>query len=335
MNEPKRPLTVATLPRTLYLETTNRCDSKCQTCIRTFLTNEPPKDLTLVELKGIVDQFPVLERVVLHGIGEPLLNHELFEMIAYLKAKGASVVFNSDAISLTPKRALQLIESCLDEFRVSMDGATRETYEKIRGVDQFDRVVENVRHLLGQQRKLEREIPRVSLWFTAIKANLEELPALVRLAARIGVREVYVQRLVYNSLGMAVAEQSLHRALLEREQGLIEEAHGLARDFGIAFKASGLATPLESLQGTELGSRPWSGCQRPWTLSYVTANGNVLPCCIAPFSAKNYRGALLGNAFTEDFSRIWNGEPYQQFRETFESDVPPDACRGCGLLWSI
>lgn len=335
MSKSKRPAMVPTLPRTLYLETTNRCDSKCQTCIRTFLTNEPPKDLTLAELKGIVDQFPVLERVVLHGIGEPLLNRELFEMIAYLKAKGSSVVFNSDAISLTPKRAVQLIDSGLDEFRVSMDGATRETYAKIRGVDQFARVVENVRHLLDLQQKLTRRTLRVSLWFTAIKANLDELPAFVRLAADIGVPEVYVQRLVFNNLGMAVAEQSLHRTLQDREQRMIEEADELARACGIAFKASGLTTPLQSLHGTALGDRPWSGCQRPWTLSYMTANGNVLPCCIAPFSAKNYRGALLGNAFTEDFSRIWNGEQYRQFRETFESDVPPDPCRGCGLLWSI
>ncbi|MFQ5656064.1 MAG: radical SAM/SPASM domain-containing protein [Candidatus Methylomirabilales bacterium] len=335
MSETKRPPIVAELPRTLYLETTNRCDSKCQTCVRTFLTLEPPKDLTLDELKGIVDQFPVLERVVLHGVGEPLLNRELFEMIAYVKAKGATVLFNSDAISLTPKRALQLIESRLDEFRVSLDGATRETYAKIRGVDQLDRVVDNVSHLLDLQRKLEMPTPRVSLWFTAMKANLDELPALVHLAARMRAPEVYVQRLVYNGLGMAVAEQSLHQALQEREQHLIEEANGLARTFGIAFKASGLTSPLESLHGTDLGRRPWSGCQRPWTLSYVTANGNVLPCCISPWSAKNYRGAMLGNAFTEDFSSIWNGEQYQQFREAFETDVPPDPCRGCGLLWSI
>jgi MoaA/NifB/PqqE/SkfB family radical SAM enzyme len=335
MTESKHPPIVPELPRTLYLETTNRCNSKCQTCVRTFLTLEPPKDLTLAELKGIVDQIPVLERVVLHGVGEPLLNRELFEMVAYVKARGATVLFNSDAISLTPKRAQQLLESRLDEFRVSMDGATRETYEKIRGVDQFDRVVGNVSHLLDVQRRLERRTPRVSLWFTATKANLDELPAFVRLAARIGVPEVYVQRLVYNGHGMAVAEQSLHQALHEREQHLIEEAHALARTFHIAFKASGLTTPLESLQGTELGRRPWSGCHRPWTLSYVTANGNVLPCCIAPWTAKNYRGTFLGNAFTEDFASLWNGEKYQKFRETFESDVPPDPCRGCGLLWSI
>jgi MoaA/NifB/PqqE/SkfB family radical SAM enzyme len=335
MTEAKRPAVVPTLPRTLYLETTNRCDSKCQTCVRTFLTREPPKDLTLAELKGIVDQFPVLDRVVLHGVGEPLLNRELFSMVAYLKAKGATVLFNSDAIALTPKRAHQLIDSRLDEFRVSMDAATRETYARIRGVDQFERVVENVRQLRGLQRELARETPQVSLWFTAMKVNLDELPAFVRLAADLGVSEVYVQRLVYNGQGLAVADQSLHRQLHAREERLIAEAAALARTITITFKASGLTTPLESLKGTALGQRPWSGCQRPWTLSYVTANGNVLPCCISPWSAKNYRGAILGDAFTENFQSIWNGEQYRQFREAFESDVPPEACRGCGLLWSI
>lgn len=335
MEAPKRPPIVATLPRTLYLETTNRCDSKCQTCIRTFQTLEPPKDLTLAELKGVVEQFPVLDRVVLHGIGEPLLNRELFEMIAYLKAKGTTVLFNSDAITLTPKRALQLIESGLDEFRVSMDAATREMFLKVRGVDRFDLVVGNVEHLVQLQRQLQRETPRVSLWFTAMKVNLEELPAFVRLAAGIGVPEVYVQRLVFYGQGLAVQEQSLHRALQEREERLIQEAEALARSSQIAFKASGMTTPLESLMGTDLGRRPWSGCQRPWTLSYVTVNGNVLPCCIAPWTAKDYRGAILGNAFTEDFATLWNGERYQRFREEFESNAAPDPCRGCGLLWSI
>src|SRR3970040_2406986 len=222
MSETKHPAEVPTLPRTLYLETTNRCDSKCQTCVRTFLTLEPPKDLTLAELKGIVDQFPVLERVVLHGVGEPLLNRELFAMVAYMKARGATVLFNFDAVALTPTRARQLIESRLDEFRVSMDAATREMYARMRGVDQFDRVVDNVRQFLALQREAREETRRCSRCFPAMKVNLEELPAFVRLAAAIGVLEVYVQRLVYNGQGLAVAEQSLHRSLQEREQGLVE-----------------------------------------------------------------------------------------------------------------
>ncbi len=119
-----RPPVVATLPRSLYLETTNRCDSKCQTCIRTFQSLEPPADLTLAQVKAIAEQFPVLERVVLHGIGEPLLNAEIFEIVAYLKSRAPIVLFNSDAISLTATRARRLIETGLDEYRVSLDAAS-------------------------------------------------------------------------------------------------------------------------------------------------------------------------------------------------------------------
>ena len=330
-----RPAVVLELPAILYLETTNRCDSRCRTCTRTFNTVEPPKDLTLAELQGIVDQFPALDRVVLHGIGEPLLNRDLFPMIAYLKQKGAAVVFNSDAITLTRERARLLIESGLDEFRVSMDAATRETYLRIRGVDRFDRVVRNVQTLMELQRALDRRSPRVSLWFTAMRLNLDELTAFVRLAASLGVGEVNVQRLVFYGQGLAVQGQSLHGTIQEREQRLIEEAEALARASGVALKASGLTTPLASLKGAAEERRPWAGCQRPWTLSYVTANGSVLPCCISPWVAKDYSGAVLGNAFQEKFSDIWNGERYRQFRTDFESDIPPDPCRGCGLLWSL
>jgi len=335
MDTLKRPAMVPTFPRTLYLETTNRCDSECQTCLRTFNTLEPPKDLTLAEVQRLVDQFPVLERVVLHGIGEPLLNKQIFEIVAYLKTKGATVLFNSDAISLTQKRAAQLIASGLDEYRVSMDAATRETYARIRGVDQFARVIRNVGYLVSLLQQQGCSRPRVSMWFTTLKTNLDELPAFIRLAAQLGVPEVNAQRLVFYGQGLAVQEQSLHRRLEEREQGLLGEAETLAQQYGITFKASGATTPIPSLNGAAPDQRPWAGCQRPWTLSYVTANGNVLPCCISPWTTKSYRNLVLGNAFTTEFAHVWNGERYQQFRQDFESEVAPDPCRGCGWLWSF
>ena len=331
----RRPPVVASLPRSLYLETTNRCDSKCQTCIRTFRSLEPPADLTLAQVKAIAEQFPVLERVVLHGIGEPLLNREIFEIVAYLKSRAATVLFNSDAISLTLTRALKLIDSGLDEYRVSMDAATPETYRRIRGVDQFDRVMANVRRLVELEQERSRSAPRVSLWFTAARVNLPELPAFVRLAARLGVEEVYVQRLVFNELGLATAENALHGRLRQQEQELLAQTEALARALGVVLHASGLTTPLASLNGQSPGARPWAGCQRPWTLSYVTANGNVLPCCISPWVARDYPALILGRAFAEPFADIWNGERYRRFRNDFESESPPDPCRGCGLLWSI
>jgi len=62
MAETRRLPVVPSLPRSLYLETTNRCDSKCQTCIRTFQSLEPPADLTLVQVKAVVEQFPEIGR---------------------------------------------------------------------------------------------------------------------------------------------------------------------------------------------------------------------------------------------------------------------------------
>jgi MoaA/NifB/PqqE/SkfB family radical SAM enzyme len=329
-----RPAVVGALPRSLYLETTNRCDSKCQTCIRTFETLEPPADLTLERVQAIVAQFPVLERVVLHGIGEPLLNPQIFDIVAYLKTRVASVLFNSDAISLTSARARRLVDSGLDEYRVSMDAATAATYRRLRGVDRFERVTGNVARLVGLQRELGRPAPRVSLWFTATRANVDELPDFVQLAADLGVGEVYVQRLVFNGLGLATEANALHGNLRSREVERLAEAEALATRHSIAMRASGLTNPLASLQASD-ETRPWSGCQRPWTLAYVTANGNVLPCCVSPWVARDYARLVLGNAFHERFDEIWDGARYRKFRTDFESTTPPDPCRGCGRLWSI
>src|SRR5713101_8319463 len=164
-----------------------------------------------------------------------------------------------------------------------------------------------------------RTTPRVSLRFTASRANVEELPAFVQLAADLGVPEIYVQRLVFNGLGLATVANALHGRRREREQTLLAEADALATRQGIASGD---------------GARHWAGCQRPWTLAYVTANGNVPRCCISPWVAKDYSRLILGNAFTERFEGIWDGGRYQRFRTDFESDTPPDPCRGCGRLWS-
>jgi MoaA/NifB/PqqE/SkfB family radical SAM enzyme len=295
---------------------------------------EPPKDLRLAELVRIVEQFPRLERVLLHGIGEPLLNPDLFRMITYLKGRGTTVVFNSDAIGLTEKKRRDLIQSGLDELRVSMDAATPETYRAIRGVGMFDRVVENVTALGRQKEECAVALPKISLWFTVMKRNLAELPDFVRLAGKVGAAQVNVQRLVHYGDGLAVQEQSVYGTLSAMEEKLLAEASRLSQEVGIVLSASGNTTPVESLTPEER-ERPWSGCQRPWSLSYITANGNVLPCCISPWTAKDYAGLILGNALLEPVAEIWNGERYRAFRTKFETYEAPDPCRGCGRLWSI
>src|SRR4051812_33104792 len=64
-------------PHELYVEVTNRCNSLCVTCPLTFSPQETEHYLSLDEFVTLVSQFPELRRVVLQGIGEPLLNRQL------------------------------------------------------------------------------------------------------------------------------------------------------------------------------------------------------------------------------------------------------------------
>jgi MoaA/NifB/PqqE/SkfB family radical SAM enzyme len=329
------------LPRDLYVEVTNRCNSRCQTCIRTFERLEPLRDLTLAEFRSIVDQFHDLDRVVLHGIGEPLLNADLVAMIRYARERqpSATVSFNSNAILLDEDWQNALIDAGLDEYRVSLDAATAATYARIRGIHAFDTVVENVRRFAGLLRGAER--PRLSFWMMALRENLDELPALVDLAAEIGVPEVYVQRLVLIDHGLAQAGQSLYGQLREKEEKALAEAARRAREHRLVFRASGLTSPRESLlgqndRGRSAGStQPCSACYRLWTTTYITANGNVLPCCISPFSTTDYANLILGNVFRSPFAQVWNGERYVARRTALYTAHPLHPCEQCGVHWAL
>ena len=124
------------LPSELYLESTNRCNELCDQCPRTHLKREPDRDLSLAEVEQITAQLPQLERVVLHGLGEPLLNPELPAIVAHLRQRGAYVLFNSNATALSERVGRALIDADLNELRVSLDGATPGTYARVRGVNE-------------------------------------------------------------------------------------------------------------------------------------------------------------------------------------------------------
>jgi len=323
-------------PVCLYLETTNRCNLLCTTCPRTFEDLEPPADMSWELFTSIVDQFPRIARVVLHGVGEPMMVRALPRMIRYLKERGVYVLFNTNGTLLTPRAGRELIDAGLDELRISLDAATPQSFALVRGRDLFARIVRNVRAFTTLQGELNCTAPRVSLWLTGLKETIAELPAFVRLARDIGVLEVYLQRLVYfpQGQGLARAESALFEQSNSGEEAHLREAEALAKSLGIAFNASGATEPGTSLRQQQ-DEQPWSLCRRPWTLMYFTAQGKALPCCIAPFSMRGYASFTLGDATQQTLREIWNGAQYRAFRRALLSEQPPLACARCGLRWSL
>lgn len=324
-------------PVSLYIEVTKNCNELCSMCPRTYNWPDRRDNLSFEHFTHIVSQAPGLQRAVLHGLGEPLLNPKLFEMVRYLKARGVYVLFNSNALAMNERRRKELVSCGLDEYRISFDAARPETYKLVRGVAGLDKVKRNVLALTDLM-KIAGQGPKLSLWFTSMRENIEELPDVARFAVQAGIGEVYVQRLVYFGQGLAVAEQSLYQNLFEQEKTALAETLEICQQNGIKLAASGgeNITPQGSLTGLENLDEeyPWQACSRPWRLTYIQANGDVSPCCFAPFTGKD-GGPILGNVFEEPLEEIWHGPAYQEFRKAFLTRNPPQCCEGCGAKWSV
>jgi MoaA/NifB/PqqE/SkfB family radical SAM enzyme len=327
-------------PHNVFIEVTNHCNLLCETCPRTFTTYEEPKTLSWENFLAVVAQFPEMERAVLHGIGEPLLNKELPRMIAHLKARGVYVLFNTNATLLNEEWSHKLIEAGLDELRISIDGADAKTYALIRGAPLLHKVVNNLKRFVEIQQAMSVSHPRPSLWMTGLKENIAELPAVIRMAAHMGVPEVYLQRMVYyvdgpaNAPGMMSEGHGLFATFDEQVAEIVAASEALAQTLGVKLWASGATTAKESISAKQ-EPRPWSACLRPWTTAYITANGNALPCCISPFATRDYNSLKLGNIFENPFVEVWNAPAYQRWREWLLSDAPHPACAGCGVHWSL
>jgi radical SAM protein with 4Fe4S-binding SPASM domain len=286
----------------------------------------------------ITDQLPELEWTALHGIGEPLLNPALPDMIRHLKNRQVVVCLNSNGILLDEIHQNALIAAGLDELRISLDAASAQDYKAVRNSDKFDRIISNLRTFPNQLKLRKRSNPKISLWYLGNTENISELPEFVRLAASLEVDEVYLQRLVYfqddEGYGLARAEKTLadsNAAAVE----FIQKSQDLASRLGIQFRASGRNSPLQSLKENSNNQSPWTKCYRPTTLMYITANGNVLPCCISPFATSDYAFLILGNVFESSLAEIWSGAAYTNFRTQLQTATPPKSCQGCGVLWSL
>jgi sulfatase maturation enzyme AslB (radical SAM superfamily) len=136
-------------PPVVRIETTNACNARCTICPhrrmqRPIVRMEDPLYRRLIdECAG-----EGCREVHLHNFGEPLMDKDLEERVAYAKQQGiGKVKIFCNGSLLNERRSRELIDAGLDEIKVSFDGATREEFEAIRVPLKFDAVVGNVTQL--------------------------------------------------------------------------------------------------------------------------------------------------------------------------------------------
>jgi len=138
-------------PAVVRIETTNACNARCVICPHHRI-KRPIRTMDDGLFTKIIDECAAFgcKEVHLHNFGEPLLDKRLEERICYAKSKALRKVrIFSNGSLINRKRARGLIEAGLDEIKISLDGATREEFERIRVPLKFDRLIQNIKDLVA------------------------------------------------------------------------------------------------------------------------------------------------------------------------------------------
>ena len=325
---------VPPLPRELQVEVTGACNLRCRMCLVSYrpALGKSSGAMDLETFKAIVDELPDLRRVTMQGLGEPLLAPDFFPMLEHLAARGIEMGFNTNGTLLTRERAERLVDLGVSWLHVSLDGATAETYEDIRHRSQFELVRRNVAGLVEVMRERGAERPELELVFVAMRRNVHELPALVRLAAELGVPTVWVQNLShsfsdtdpsgdYREIREYAEAEALWAGQNAEAERIFDDAAATAEERGVRLRVPRLEEPdRRRAEGTP-------GCGWPFTSAYVTHDAKVQPCCAVMGADR----AVLGDARAEGFAAVWTNDAYRDFRERLLTDEPPEVCAGCSM----
>ena len=159
INYKKRNPRPDSLPIRLWIEPASICNLKCVMCLN--------KDTPASE-KGVMD-WPLYKKIIdevkdyaydvyLHHRGEPLIHPKFPDMIRYARGAGLKVKFHTNGTLLTPELSDKILSAGPDLASFSVDGFTKETYEKIRVNADFDRTMENISLFLKKKR--DRKLSR-------------------------------------------------------------------------------------------------------------------------------------------------------------------------------
>ncbi|MDB5350182.1 MAG: radical protein [Planctomycetota bacterium] len=325
------------LPRFLQVEPVGQCNLRCQMCPIQFRRDGPPHGpLAFMDFdlfSRLLDDLPKLEELQLQGLGEPMMHPRFFDMVTMAVGRGIKVGTNTNLTYLTARRAEACVTSGLVELQASVDGATAETYERIRVRAHFDRIVANLERLVDTRRRLESATPRIRMVVVAMRQNLHEFPDLVRLAHRLSIDSIFVQHLChdfgesslpdhYRPMREFVDDQTLGAEDPDRIERYFREARSTARELGVELRLP-LTRPRVHPPGTPGPSR----CDWPWRGAYVSYQGLAMPCCMVATPDR----LSLGNMAESGVDAVWNGRPYREFREALSSETPPEICRSCAI----
>jgi len=310
--------TIDYLPVTLDIENVSRCNFRCTMCqVSTWHKQTRAEDMSLEDFKALIDEQYGLVEIKLQGMGEPLLNADTyFEMIRYARERHIWVRSTNNGSLLHLKdNYKRLIDSDICEAQISVDGATKESFEKIRVGGKFDNVTRNCQLLNGYAKEVGKH--RTRMWVVVQEANYQDLEAFPKFASELG----------FQRLTLSLDLSSWGQEYWKNQNDSVDVGMQFDAEHGQALvetgRQHGVETTFWFIDEKFVPGQADKLCPWPFSRAYVSSDMRVVPCCMVA----NPDAANFGDA--RSFSEVWNGPSLKNFRNQHLSGDLPTYCKDC------
>ena len=290
----KRKTTLKSRPFKITIDPGNFCNLRCPGCHTGIKHPEmiTPSFLGLSDYQTIFNQFRSHAlSVALYNWGEPFLNKQIFDMIAYTSENRVGSTIHSNFNLFNERMAEDAVKSGLTHIYLSIDGSTQEAYARYRVKGELDKVLKNLEILLETKKRMGSKYPLVTWKFLQFDHNIHETEMAADRAKAMGV-DAFESFKAYPKL-----------------MDIYEEAADYRKD------------PSKFDLNGKVCSGLWSGI-------YVNSDGSVLPCSLAYRENESF-GNLLHESLDAVWNNAKYRGARQMFSADFDASEVPLPCKAC------
>ncbi len=162
-------------PICLTWELTYACNLACVHCLSSSGKRDP-RELSTEQAEAVIDELQRMQVFYINiGGGEPTIRPDFWHLLEYAVAHNVGVKFSTNGVRITPERAKFLASTDYVDVQISLDGATAEVNDRVRGTGSYDmaiRALENLKDAGFKDAKISVVVTRENV------GQLDEFKAL-------------------------------------------------------------------------------------------------------------------------------------------------------------
>jgi len=314
----KKQIVLKSYPQKLFVEISRNCNLQCPMCEHNRIKNNKKYNMNFNLFKKIADElFPHAKDVDLRGFGESIIHPEFEKFVDYSLKFDCSLGLITNLSIKNDKLWTKLVKNNF-WLGISFDGATKNTFEKIRKGSNFDIIQHNLKLIKKTRDKFKKNPWMIYFVVTLQKDNISELEEIIKIADKFGINRVELNPVQLPFFDFR--NLSFHK---KKTEDNLQKALKLAREKGITILFQGnLSTKKTEEKYSTV--KKIKRCRNPWTHLFIAYDGKIGPC-----NHLMRKPVVFGNMQNNEFATEWNNKKFQEFRKKIDTKKRYKACNWC------